>query len=94
MSNNRRRVQGRVVSDKMQKTIVVEVERAKQHRLYRKVLRYTMRYMAHDEHGAAKEGDFVQIVESRPLSRRKRWALETILEAGHRPESVPSDRTN
>lgn len=79
MANNRRRLQGRVISNKMDKTVVVEVERSQQHRLYRKVVRYTDKYMAHDESNALQIGDEVQIVESRPLSKRKRWAVEAVL---------------
>ncbi len=70
MPNKRRRLQGRVTSNKMQKTVVVEVARAKQHPLYRKVIRYSTKYMAHDESDSLEIGDVVQIVESRPLSRR------------------------
>jgi small subunit ribosomal protein S17 len=80
MPNNRRRLVGRVVSDKMNKTIVVAVDVAKRHRLYDKVVHQTHKYYAHDENGLAHEGDLVQIVESRPLSRLKRWALESVLE--------------
>jgi len=82
MPNNRRRLQGRVVSASMNKTIVVAVDGAKQHRLYRKVVRYTRKHMAHDENNEAKVGDLVQIVESRPISRHKRWALESIIATG------------
>jgi small subunit ribosomal protein S17 len=80
MPNNRRRLVGRVVSDKMNKTIVVAVDVAKRHRLYDKVVHQTHKYYAHDENSAAHEGDLVQIVESRPLSKLKRWALESVLE--------------
>ena len=80
MPNNRRRLVGRVVSDKMDKTIVVAVDVAKRHRLYDKVIHRTHKYYAHDEANTAAEGDLVQIVESRPVSRLKRWALETVLE--------------
>lgn len=79
MTNNRRRLQGRVVSNKMTKTVVVEVARAKQHPLYRKVIRYSNTYMAHDESDSLQVGDVVQIVESRPLSRHKRWAVESVV---------------
>jgi small subunit ribosomal protein S17 len=79
MANNRRRLQGRVISNKMTKTVVVEVARAKQHPLYRKVIRYSNTYMAHDESDALQVGDVVQIVESRPLSRHKRWAVEAVI---------------
>jgi small subunit ribosomal protein S17 len=62
----------------MQKTVVVEVSRTYRHRLYKKVIHSRRRFMAHDELGC-KIGDTVQIVESRPLSRHKRWVVETIL---------------
>lgn len=80
MANERRRLIGRVVSDKMEKTLVIAVDVARRHRLYDKVVRSTRKFYAHDELNTAKMGDLVQIVESRPLSRTKRWALETILE--------------
>jgi small subunit ribosomal protein S17 len=80
MPNNRRRLIGRVSSAKMDKTIVVKVDVAKRHPVYDKVLHETRKYYAHDEQNQAQEGDLVQIVESRPLSRLKRWALERILE--------------
>jgi len=80
MPNNRRRLVGRVVSNKMQKTIVVTVDVSKRHRLYDKVIHETHKYYAHDEENIANEGDTVQIVESRPLSRLKRWSLEAVLE--------------
>jgi small subunit ribosomal protein S17 len=77
--NNRRRLIGVVVSDKMQKTVVVEVERSYRHRLYGKVVSDSNRFMAHDEIGC-KEGDQVRIVESRPISRHKRWVVEEVLQ--------------
>jgi small subunit ribosomal protein S17 len=80
MPNNRRRLVGRVVSNKMNKTLVVTVEVAKRHRLYDKVVYETRKFYAHDEENIAQEGDLVQIVESRPLSKLKRWALETVVE--------------
>jgi small subunit ribosomal protein S17 len=79
MSNNRRRLVGRVVSDKMDKTVVVEIERRKMHRVYKKVVITTKRVMAHDESNELPVGALVRIVESRPLSKRKRWAVETVL---------------
>lgn len=78
----RRVITGRVVSTKMQKTVVVEVETTKQHPLYRKILRTAKKYMAHDEEQACKEGDIVEIVESRPMSRHKRWAVANIVKSG------------
>ena len=71
---------GVVVSDKMQKTIVVQVERTVQHPKYRKYLTHRKRYKAHDEKNESKVGDRVQIEETRPLSRDKRWRLKAILE--------------
>lgn len=79
MANNRRRLVGRVVSDKMDKTVVVEIERRKMHRVYKKVVITTKRVMAHDESNEVPVGALVRIVESRPLSKRKRWAVETII---------------
>jgi len=68
-------MEGVVVSNKMQKTVVVRVTRSSRHPLYGKVLRRTTKYMAHDEEGACKEGDVVRIEESRPISRLKRWRV-------------------
>ena len=70
---------GRVVSDRMAKTIVVEVERRVQEQRYQRTIKRTSRFMAHDEENAAKIGDRVRIEETRPLSRRKRWRLREIL---------------
>ena len=82
MKGRRKRLTGRVTSNKMDKTIVVEVERLKRHRIYGKVLKRTKKYMAHDEQNACRIGDLVRIVESRPLSRRKHWVVEEIMETG------------
>lgn len=76
--NNRRRITGVVTSNKMQKTVVVEIKRTYRHGLYQKVVTSSKRVMAHDELGC-QIGDHVTIVESRPLSRRKRWAVQEIL---------------
>jgi len=72
--------QGVVVSDKNDKTIVVRVLRQYIHPLYKKTVRRHKKFMAHDENNEAHEGDTVQIVESRPMSARKRWALHKIVE--------------
>jgi small subunit ribosomal protein S17 len=72
-------VTGRVVSDGMDKTVVVAVDRWVLHPLYGKGLRRTARFMAHDEHNEAKRGDTVAIAESRPLSRRKRWVVTRVV---------------
>jgi small subunit ribosomal protein S17 len=71
---------GRVTSDKMEKTIVVQVERLKRHSRYGKVMRFHKKYKAHDEQNSARIGDLVKIVESRPVSKEKRWALVEVLE--------------
>jgi small subunit ribosomal protein S17 len=71
---------GRVVSDKMDKTIVVSVERLTRHRLYKRVVRLTTKFKAHDEANEAKIGDTVLIEESRPLSATKRWRLIEIVQ--------------
>jgi len=76
--NNRRRITGFVTSNSMQKTVVVEIARTFRHPLYKKVVHSHQRLMAHDELGC-QVGDEVRIVESRPLSRRKRWVVEEIL---------------
>jgi small subunit ribosomal protein S17 len=73
--------QGKVVSDAMEKTIVVEASVVKAHPKYKKVVRRSVKFHAHDEHSEAKVGDLVRIVETRPLSRTKRWRLVEILEA-------------
>ena len=71
---------GRVVSDKMDKTIVVSVERLARHRLYKRVIRLTKKFKAHDETNDARVGDTVMIEESRPLSATKRWRLVQVLQ--------------
>jgi small subunit ribosomal protein S17 len=71
---------GRVVSDSMQKSIVVAVSRLVRHPLYRKTLRRTSKFMAHDEENQCRVGDKVLIEETRPISRRKRWRLKKVLE--------------
>jgi small subunit ribosomal protein S17 len=71
----RRVLEGVVVSDKMDKTITVLVERRYMHPVYKKYLKRTDKYAAHDEHNAAKEGDKVQIMECAPISKRKSWTL-------------------
>lgn len=80
MANNRRRLQGRVVSDKMQKTVVVEIERRSMHRVYKKFVTTTKKIMAHDETDTIPVGAIVRVVESKPLSKRKRWVVEEVLE--------------
>jgi len=76
--NDRRRITGVVTSNKMTKTVVVEIGRTYRHPLYRKVVHLSKRVKAHDELGC-QIGDQVQIVESRPISRDKRWVVESII---------------
>ena len=77
----RRKVRaGRVVSDKMDKTVIVAVETLVRHPLYGKIMRRTTKFKAHDEENSAGEGDVVEIVETRPLSREKRWRVSKIVE--------------
>ena len=75
----RRQVVGVVVSDRMQKSVVVEVERLVKHPLYKKYIRRRTRLMAHDEENTAHVGDRVELVETRPLSKRKSWRLLQVL---------------
>lgn len=83
----RRKVrEGTVVSDKMQKTIVVAVEEHVKHRLYKKRVKRVHKFMAHDEGETAKLGDRVRIIESRPVSRNKRWALVDVMQRVELPE--------
>ena len=70
---------GIVTSAKMQKTVTVAVDRLVQHALYKKIQRKTSKFLAHDENGSCKVGDRVRIVETRPLSARKRWRVEKVL---------------
>jgi small subunit ribosomal protein S17 len=79
MQNSRRRLTGVVTSNKMDKTVVVRVDRTYRHPLYGKVVRSNKRFMAHDEHNDCQIGDTVIVVESRPLSRHKRWAVQEIV---------------
>ena len=78
--NARKVYQGRVVSDKMDKTITVQIDTYKTHPVYGKRVKYSKKYKAHDENNAAKKGDIVTIMETRPLSATKRFRLLDILE--------------
>jgi small subunit ribosomal protein S17 len=77
--NKRERI-GKVISDKMRKSIVVAIERRVQHPIYKKYFKKTTKIMAHDEMNEAKIGDIVRIVETRPISKRKAWKLVEIIE--------------
>jgi len=76
----RKRMIGTVVSDKMDKTIVVSVDRLVKHRLYKKYVRRRARYAAHDERNVSRIGDKVLIIETRPLSKTKRWRVSRVVE--------------
>jgi small subunit ribosomal protein S17 len=80
MRDQRKRLIGVVTSDKMDKTVVVEVASTKRHRLYGKPVRQVRKYMAHDESNECQIGDRVEIIESKPISRHKRWSVMTIVE--------------
>jgi small subunit ribosomal protein S17 len=77
---NRKVLVGRVLSNRMDKTVVVQVERRKRHRLYGKVITTRRKYKAHDAENACQIGDLVKMVESRPLSKDKRWVVTEVLE--------------
>jgi small subunit ribosomal protein S17 len=85
--NSRRRLDGVVTSDKMTKTVVVEISRTYRHPLYQKVVHSRKRVKAHDELGS-RVGDQVRIVESRPISREKRWVVESILRRNENTQDV------
>ncbi len=80
MRPNQKTLIGTVVSDKMDKTVVVAVETTKRHRLYKKTMRHTTRYKAHDPNNVCKLGDRVRMVETRPISKEKRWRVVEILQ--------------
>jgi len=84
MKEQRKKLVGRVTSNKMDKTVVVAVGQTARHRLYGKVLRRVKKYQAHDEHNECQIGDQVRIIESRPLSREKHWRVVEILERAER----------
>ena len=79
-TSNKRTLIGRVVSDKMEKTVTVLVERKVKHPMYGKVMVRSKKYHAHNEGNSAKAGDLVEIVETRPVSKTKAWAVTSVLE--------------
>ena len=81
MGGRRRSKVGQVVSNKMDKTVVVVVQRSSRHPLYKKVIRLRKKFKAHDADNACQIGDVVRIVESRPLSKEKRWVVQEILKS-------------
>ena len=88
MQGKRRSKVGRVVSDKMDKTVVVSVERLRRHPIYKRVVRLSSKFKVHDEENTARVGDTVRIEESRPLSREKRWTVVEIVARGSHEELV------
>jgi len=93
MEKKRKTKVGRVVSDKMDKTAVVAVESLKRHPLYKKTIRKVVKYKAHDENNKCGVGDTVRIVETRPLSRHKRWRVAEIITKGEVVEVQPEEIT-
>ncbi len=91
MAGKRRTKVGRVVSDKMDKTIVVSVERLRRHPIYKRVVRLSSKFKAHDEENSARVGDTVRIEESRPLSREKRWRVIEVIARGSGVELAESE---
>ena len=91
MPGRTRTLTGTVVSDKMDKTVVVLVETTTRHRLYRKILKRSKRYMAHDDRLEAKTGDLVRIAEVRPLSRHKRWRVIEVVQRREVADVAPRD---
>jgi small subunit ribosomal protein S17 len=78
--NSRKEIIGKVTSNKMEKSIVVSIERKVKHPLYGKFVKKTKKYVAHDEKNECNEGDIVQLMETRPMSKSKRWRLVKIVE--------------
>ncbi|MEN6564953.1 MAG: 30S ribosomal protein S17 [Veillonellales bacterium] len=78
--NERKTRIGKIVSDKMEKTVVVAVERLVQHPLYKKAVKHTIKFKAHDENNESHVGDTVKLMETRPLSKDKRWRVVEIIE--------------
>ena len=93
MDKKRKTRLGRVVSDKMDKTVVVAVESPKRHPLYKKTLKRVVKYKVHDENNQCHPGDKVRIIETRPLSKEKRWRVAEIITKGEVAEIQPQDIT-
>ena len=85
---------GEVIGDKMAKTVIVAVDTPKKHPIYKKTIRRTVKYYAHDEKKLAKMGDTVRIEETRPLSRLKRWRVVEVIVKGEVAEIKPEEITN
>jgi small subunit ribosomal protein S17 len=91
MESKRKVRTGKVISNKMDKTVVVAVEYTKRHPLYKKVIRHVKNFKAHDAKNECNMGDIVKIMETRPLSKDKRWTVTEILKAGKYAEITPTE---
>jgi small subunit ribosomal protein S17 len=91
MAGQRKTLTGTVVSDKMDKTVVVVVESTTRHRIYHKIMKRSKRFMAHDDRFEAKPGDIVRLEETRPMSRHKRWRVAEIVQRGEVAEIAPRE---
>jgi len=91
MQSKRKSKLGRVISDKMNKTVVVEAATHRRHPIYKKVVRKTVKYKAHDANNECKTGDLVRLEESRPLSRLKRWRVAEIVKKAEVIEIKPGE---
>jgi small subunit ribosomal protein S17 len=91
MEKNRKSRVGRIVSNKMDKTVVIQVESLRRHPLYHKVIRHVSKFKAHDEDNSCNTGDVVRIVETRPLSRDKRWKVVEIVQKKETVEAVKDE---
>lgn len=91
MAGGKRTLLGRVVSNKMSQTVVVEVETSKRHPLYRRTIRTRKRYKAHDANSVCSQGDLVSIIESRPISKDKRWLVREVIGHLEAPEVTEED---
>jgi small subunit ribosomal protein S17 len=94
MEKKRKTRLGKVVSDKMDKTVVVAVETPRHHPLYKKTIRRIVKYYAHDEKRQSKMGDLVRIEETRPISRLKRWRVVEVVTRGEVTEIKPQEITS
>lgn len=94
MEEKRKTRLGRVISDKMDKTVVVAVDSPRRHPLYHKTMQRIVKYKAHDEKNECREGDTVRIEETRPLSRDKRWRVAEIVNKGQVADIKPEEITN
>lgn len=91
MEKKRKTRIGQVISNKMNKTVVVAVETSRRHPLYKKTVKHTVKYKAHDESNACRIGDIVKIVECRPLSKEKRWRVREIITRREIVEIKPTE---